>query len=391
MDRPRESTLSRTLLFVHGTGTRAERYAETLTAIQAKIAERKIDADLRGCYWGDAVGARLNLGGTSIPRYAETGGSVPDEMLALWSVLYTDPWYQLRLLRRHTTGGIGNLGEESPADFLREQINEFHPSAEMRDQLGAAGLSGEFDEALAALRAAPEFEQAIRTAPADPVEHRAAIARALIAYASVATTEAGRPQIDGGVRDALVTRLGDELDAYVMSVKSTLLAPVLHLATRKITSDRGAITDGTGPLAGDVLRFLARGDAARTFLRAAIDDIGGDVYLLAHSLGGVMSVDLLVREAPPNVRGLITIGSQAPFLYEIGALPALAQPEPLTKDFPAWLNIYDLKDPLSYVGRDVFGTTVTDVQVDNGQPFPQSHSAYWSNSEVWAAVAAFLK
>src|SRR5664279_3064416 len=49
-----------------------------------------------------AAGARLLAGGASIPGYGDTGGAEPseaDQLLALWSVLYTDPWYELRLLR----------------------------------------------------------------------------------------------------------------------------------------------------------------------------------------------------------------------------------------------------------------------------------------------------
>ena len=56
---PRGPTLSRTLLFVHGTGTRAERYSEALKLIKAQVADHKIPADVRGFYWGDKVGARL--------------------------------------------------------------------------------------------------------------------------------------------------------------------------------------------------------------------------------------------------------------------------------------------------------------------------------------------
>jgi hypothetical protein len=99
---------------------------------------------------------------------------------------------------------------------------------------------------------------------------------------------------------------------------------------------------------------------------------------------------LLVREQFANVAGLITIGSQSPFLYEIGAFPALGHPDPLPAHFPPWLNVYDRRDVLSYVGSGVFGDGVRDVEVDNGQPFPQSHSAYWTNPAVWTAVSEFV-
>ena len=115
------------------------------------------------------------------------------------------------------------------------------------------------------------------------------------------------------------------------------------------------------------------------------------MYLVAHSLGGIICVDLLVREEFPTVAGLVTVGSQSPFLYEIGALPALTYPDPLPDHFPRWVNIYDRRDMLSYVAAGVLGDRVADVEVDNGQPFPQSHSAYFSNSDVWAAIQAVVR
>ncbi len=54
----------------------------------------------------------------------------------------------------------------------------------------------------------------------------------------------------------------------------------------------------------------------------------------------------------------------------------------------SWLTVYDRSDFLSYKAEPAFPGRVTDVQVDNGQPFPESHSAYWHNDEqVWKATA----
>jgi pimeloyl-ACP methyl ester carboxylesterase len=213
---------------------------------------------------------------------------------------------------------------------------------------------------------------------------------------AAAESTTGYIQIDGAMRDELTKQLSLELEGYGLGMGSFALTPVKglakRLATRKLTGDRGAITDAAAPAAGDVLRFLARGDEARAFVRRAVEDIGGDVVLLGHSLGGVICVDLLLREELARVKGLVTIGSQAPLLYEIGALPALSHPSPVPPSFPAWLNIYDRRDLLAYVCADVFGRPVADdVPVDNKQPFPESHSAYWANKTVWRAVAGFLR
>jgi hypothetical protein len=387
-----------TLLFVHGTGVRGVRFTETVRLIGRQLDEHKVHAAVRGCFWGDAVGASLNANGKSIPRYDDTGGEVPsraEQLLALWSVLYLDPWYELRLLRHRPAKSVAPLGEELPSVVLRTAVQEFEPSNVLKSDLAYCGLNRHFANALAAIQAAPEFAQALASAAADPLDHRRAIARALIAHAIVDAIDGGQPPIDGAARDRLTERLVDELHGYGMGVGDLVLAPVKgiakRVATRKLVRGRGALTDDVAPFAGDVLRFLARSDEARVFLSRAIEDLDGDVYLLGHSLGGIMCVDLLLRQAIPQVKGLITVGSQAPFLYEIGALPALEYPDPLPRHFPPWLNLYDHRDPLSYVGSGLFGERVTDIEVDNGQPLPESHSAYFANQSMWMAVAAFLR
>jgi hypothetical protein len=391
--------VSAMLLFVHGTGVRAAGYTSTLRVIEQNVQRHGLPVTVRGCFWGEVEGARLRAGGRSIPGYGDTGGEEPteaDQLLALWSVLYTDPWYELRLLRHMSGAGPAPFGQEPPSAELRRTVQDFVPSIALTDELTEAGIAQHFEAALVSIRIAPEFDQAVATAPADPIEHRRAIARALIAHALVAAEESGEPPLDGGTRDVLVERLTDELHGYGMGVGEFLLRPVKglaqHVVTRKLTGDRGSISDAAAPAAGDILRFLAKGDGVRAFIKKAVADGGpSPVHLLAHSLGGIMSVDLLIREAIPEVAGLVTIGSQAPFLYEIGALPSLVHPDPLPHHFPPWLNIYDPRDVLSYVGAGVFGERVTDVEVHNGQPFPQSHSAYWSNAAVWAAIDSVVR
>jgi hypothetical protein len=396
LHRPREASLSTTLLFVHGTGVRKKQYAETYEEIRKAVVRHQLPVELRGCFWGDTHGARLNAGGASVPGYTESAGgagvTAQDEALALWAVLYTDPWYELRLLRNYPHERLAvRLGAETPADRLRAAVDGFEPSDRLLDDLDDAGLVRQFRTALAELCSWPELGQALVTAGPDPLEHRQAIARALIAHTLVAARDEERPALAGERRDALTERLTNELQGYGLGLKDFTRRQITGLVTGHVRRRRGSLTDAAFPFAGDVLRFLAHGDGVRDFVRSSIEDAPGDVWLLAHSLGGMICADLLIREAHPRVRGLITVGSQMPFLYEIGAFPGLAYPEPLPAGFPPWLNVYDLRDPLSYIGGGVLGPAVRDVAVDNGQPFPDSHSAYWTNRAMWAAVAAFLR
>lgn len=388
-----------TLLFVHGTGVRGQRYAATLRAIEKQVRQRNWDMSVAGCYWGGEHGARLAFEGRSVPTYLQSQGQ-PDtsaqNWLDLWAVLYTDPWYEIRLLREMPRAGV-DFGEESPADELVESVDEFEPSPRLTQQLDDAGLHESFRAALEAIRRLPDFRQAVATAPADPLEHRGAIARALVAHAITAAADREEPAIGGQTRDDIVETLTNDLGGYGLAVGEYLErkrnAVMCHGFTHWFTGRRGKLTDSAALLAGDVLLYLARGEKISDYLQRAIDNAGtGPIVLLAHSLGGIMSVDLLVRKNVPRIRALVTVGSQAPFLYEVGALPSLEPHSSLPDHFPPWINIYDHRDVLSYVAGGVFGhDRVTDVPVDNGEPFLPSHSAYWNNPEVWKAIESVLE
>lgn len=363
------------------------------------MKEHGLPVSVQSCFWGDQVGAKLQAGGQSIPSYQQAGGESPteaEERMALWSVLYTDPWYELRLLRNMPDSGPDPFGEEAPSELVKQAVQDFEPSGDLTALLAAAGLNEYFQEALEALRDAPELQQAAATAPADPLEHRGAIARAIVAHALIAAEDKGSAPLDGEARDEIVLLLTNELHGFGLSVGGFLAAPFVGIAERmltwKLTKDRGSITDGVSPAAGDVMRYLAQGDGARAYIRQSIADAEpGPVHILAHSLGGIMCVDLLVKENTPSVANLITVGSQSPFLYEIGALPSLEFGKELPAHFPRWHNFFDRRDLLSYIGAGVFKGRVVDIEVNNNQSFPRSHSAYWSNNRFWTALRKVLE
>jgi pimeloyl-ACP methyl ester carboxylesterase len=337
------------------------------------------------------------MGGASIPRYEDSGGRPPievEEEIALWALLYTDPLYELRLIRHRSTSGEGVApGRLAPSEALDLQVRTFTPSDRLQEQLRRLLLAEEFSSALAWVAAAPEFAEAIRTAPSDPLEHRRVIARAVLARTLVQATRVGEPDLDGHARDALLQQFTDELGGYGLGVVSWLRRPFRGLAVRAVTQrmqrDRGSITDSAAPGAGDILRYQARGSGVRRYIRDVVESAPGEgLTVLAHSLGGIACVDMLVEAPIERVDRLVTVGSQAPFLYEIGALVSLNSGDPLPSHFPTWVNIYDDRDFLSYVAAGVFPGRAFDIEVDNGQPFPQSHSAYWSNRAVWDAVCA---
>jgi hypothetical protein len=359
---------------------------------------------VNGCFWGGSEGAKLWADGASIPSYDETGGDDPseaEENLALWAVLHTDPWYEIRLLGDWPAEG-GELapGQMPPSARLREQVDSFVASEELSQLLVRYDLRAHFDAARIALQAAPEFDRAADTATEATLnEHRKAVARALVAFMMVSAEDSGAPPLDGATREAIVTVVIDDLHGFGMGIAAWLTRPFKGFAqsmvTQRMARKRGALTDATSPAAGDIMRYQARGSGIRRYIRqvvadALVADPDPSVTLLAHSLGGIACVDALIEGPIPGVGRLVTVGSQAPFFYEIDALSSLPYGDPLPDHFPAWLNIYDGRDFLSYIGEGVFPGRVTDQRVDNGQPFPQAHSAYWRNDAVWQHIAGFL-
>jgi pimeloyl-ACP methyl ester carboxylesterase len=391
------------VVFVHGTGVREQGWAKSFAVIRQGLLGLDSNISVHGCFWGGSEGAELRADGVSIPDYAGTGGdpSSADEGLALWAVLYTDPWYELRLLSNWPSDG----GEFAPGEIplsvrFTEQVDNFVPSGELSRLLASYDLRSYFDTACMSLRDAPEFRRMTGAVTGENLnEFRKAVARALVAFTMMSAEDSGAPPIDGGTRDVIVAVVIDILHGYGLGIATWLARPFMGVAqrmvTRQISRKRGTLSDVTSPVAGDVIRYQARGSGIRRYVRQVVADAvardpGRRVTLLAHSLGGVVSVEALIEDPIPGVKRLITVGSQAPFLYEIDALAVLPYGKPLPDHFPAWLNIYDTRDFLSFIAAGLFSGRVRDKRVDNGQPFPQAHNAYWRNAVVWQNIGGFL-
>lgn len=387
------------IIFVHGTGVREPGFSATFDKLVGNLKAYAPQWKPVPCFWGDSYGAKLRQGGASIPGYGTTRGvdgvDGVDEELVLWELLYQDPYYELRFLSR-LEGDREPLApnQEPPWRALRRQIEEFQPSPEFRELLRKSALDRVWEAAFRAVAGSSAFEEAL-VAAADTAGHRAAFARAMVAQATRLAVEQDIPPPAGPARDRIVERFVAESGGHERAVVGAWLVGqlkglALQMATNKMKRKRGILSDITCPVAGDILLYQSRGAKIRRFIRDRITEAHAPVVLLAHSLGGIACVDLLALEKLPTVEGLITVGSQAPLLYELDCLTSRRFGEPLPDHFPPWLNLYDPHDFLSYVGALIFPGRVKDVEAASGQPFPVAHSAYWSNPEVWTQVAEFL-
>ncbi len=401
------------IIFVHGTGVREDAYNRSLEVVQRNCNGVSVSK----CYWGH-LGSRLNKKGVSIPNYdtarAVSGGWMDpaatddDYRVALWGLLYDDPLYELRVLslKQKMTRDLAP-GQAPPGAELREYVKRFEITPRVQTLLEEGGIDKKFEAARTAITGSELYRAALTGAPAALADHRAAIARALIAEAAALTSRAAQEAMDvAEVPDFEMpepavffdARLRDEIEQLLIQalggmeygiggwLKQQLGGFVLTLGSRYVQRRRGAITDAAYPGTGDILLYQARGSAIREYIQQRIAETARPRVVLAHSLGGIACVDLFVSK-DCEVDLLVTAGSQAPFLYEINALQSLPFGKPLPEHFPRWVNLYDLRDFLSYLGEPIFPGRVTDVKVDNQQRFPESHSAYWSNPVVWKVLA----
>ena len=395
---------------MHGTGVRRQSYEESLARV---IYELKRDGtDVVPCLWGEECGVKLHKGGISIPDFDSTRPPAllidpmteEDREASVWAALYEDPLLELRLLsvNPQQTGGF-MPNRQTAYQELDAILRQLRIEGALADQIGRCGLAGVWTDAMRAITTSREFRDALTGAASVTTELRQAVAKSLVAQAlslrqaqfdDAADWPDWPDWIAGGDRDRLVELLLDALGGADRGLVGDAFKKLIaHAVTRYVRPRRGRLSETSFAAAGDILLYQARGQAIRDFIRATIEACQGEVVLLAHSLGGIACVDLLVECPLPRVKLLITAGSQAPLLYEMGALVSRPFGEPLPPHFPKrWINLYDPRDFLSYLARGVFsGPEIKDIRVNNRQPFPQSHSAYWRNDQVWDAIREELK
>ncbi|ASR00153.1 hypothetical protein [Streptomyces sp. 11-1-2] len=410
------------VVFVHGTGVRAKSYEKSFARVVSGLGRVRADIRVVRCLWGEQHGASLGLDGASIPvrtKHRGVGGDElldQDDPLAVWALLEVDP---LAELREFAAAAKARRGGAARAGFAPGRQDPWQAVADTARGLSleaVTGGGGSLDALVSDLaphlgtaggRVAQEISRTLGgTPPADGIE--AIAARALYA---LAVQRAEGPHgddeplaVDGADRDTVVGALTDQLGGagrggFVAGAAKSVAVRALNSYLSPLSSlahtFRGGITKGSVPASGDILRYQVRGAgvraAIREAVRAEIASGGGPVVLLAHSLGGIACVDLLAEPDPPaGVDLLVTVGSQAPFLYELDALAALRRGESLPTSFPRWINVYDEQDLLGFVGEKVFPDRVTDLRVNTRQPFPRAHTSYFAHQQMYELLGPEL-
>lgn len=423
-----------TILFVHGTGIRRAVFDQACSLITRHTTD--LGFRIEPCYWGD-LGARFNLRGASIPDYDTARGigggeprfdPAPQEAVS-WTLLIEDPLYVLRLCATpgHSRGPIAP-GSDNARVQLQQAMASVQPDAAARSLMEEGGVAAHFEPARQKILESVPY-QTLRAQTKDAKADVAVVMQAVVAQAigdAQATAEerardSGLPDDIAAVgpplayapdlcqslaemlTDSALTKLfGPETNEdsgrrgiVLDAARNAVIALTALAGTHYVRRRRGAVSDAASPFPADILFYQARGERIRELIHRRIEETaeedGGPIVVLGHSLGGVACVELLIEtDLRDSVRYLVTAGSQAPLFYEMDMLRTLPVGTPLPDHFPPWLNLYDRSDFLSYVGERVFPDRVTDQPVDNRRSFPDSHSAYWSNTNVWQEIRRAL-
>jgi len=390
---------SATLLFVHGTGVRSSSYAETLHQIRLKVREFKLPCEVKLCPWGEALG--IDFEGLSLPEPPPR--SPEDEAQALrWQYLQVDPLFDLRLW---CTPAAENprmvLGEASAAQTVwDETISRYTAPSNKRVELSALLENNQIDGfLLPAWNKVVDTqlpERAFKTAGEEGPSVARAFAEAVVAQMIHDAAAADPPvAIPPPLGNKIVNLMIFDWEQERMGLRDLLLK-IFGSATKTIVRPiRAGASRAIAPAIGDILNYQAVGKDLRKVIQQEAASIPGDVFLLSHSLGGIACFETMVQarqaggDGLGNVKGLITLGSQAPLLYEFDALQTLKKGKPLPAGFPPWLNVYDENDLLSYRADRLFHGNY-DFQVDSMLPPLEAHSAYWKLDRTWDAIRKLI-
>jgi hypothetical protein len=225
------------------------------------------------------------------------------QSILLWDQLYRDPLYELRVLSlKPNEESAANPFGEQPGEALDSRTRHLQPYGELQAKLAEAGIAELFDQARQMVIRSEPYQQALAKAGNILSDYQEAIARAIIAQTMKLCEEREQfPPILTRVefRDEVAALLNRSLGEAELALggwlKQSLSLLIAHSST---------------------------------------------CWVKRNSLGGIACVDLLIQEPLPQVKLLVTAGSQAPFLYEINALSSLEYGKPLPGHFPEWLNIF---------------------------------------------------
>jgi hypothetical protein len=171
----------------------------------------------------------------------------------------------------------------------------------------------------------------------------------------------------------------------------------LRLLTDAIESHRLPLTNAVTDFLRNVIFYLRHGGPVRDFVWKHLEavDQGAPVVIAGHSIGGVITVDIMSGPGRPpgRVDLVVTAGSQAPLLYLMDALESLRSGDRTRRPFNPWLNVYNPRDPFAFRAGEVFSWSPTppiDAVMEHPRDLPGSHSEYFAVPRLYELIAGAL-
>lgn len=232
------------------------------------------------------------------------------------------------------------------------------------------------------------------------------IGRAIV-HATIESDEADVPW--DGLRGTTPDRLRS-LIRHRLSDFDRIAGAAMQALTGRINhSFRSRVIPGTTRFLGDVLVYQRHKQEIHARIRetiARVDPALGrspdsPVRIVAHSLGGVIAVDMATAHDPLWTSTLLTFGSQAAYFHLCdprgGQLAPYTGREPVTlpSTLGSWTNLWQPLDVLAFAASRLFrfvnGTSPLDI------PLPHTvsaglwtHSAYWDMTELASSITAVM-
>ncbi|QHC23455.1 hypothetical protein [Streptomyces sp. GS7] len=219
-------------------------------------------------------------------------------------------------------------------------------------------------------------------------------------YAELRSSE---PTDSQGRLRSLVRRRLSDLDRVAGAAIQAAVGRMNHAL-------RSRFGPGTTRFLGDVLVYQRHQAAIHTRIRASIDAVDPElgrsadrpVRVVAHSLGGVIAVDMATSTSPLWTERLLTFGSQAAFFHVCD--PRGGQLEPysgaqrvaLPASLAHWTNLWEPLDVLAFAASNVFqlhdGRSPLDIPVPHSASTGLwTHSAYWDSPEVATVIGRAMR
>ncbi|MFI6377193.1 hypothetical protein [Streptomyces sp. NPDC050546] len=375
---------------IHGVGNRdPQAFTATVAALQAAAGTTLVPV-----YWGD-LGADDRFIDVALPSHStglrDTAETVdaPSELL-------------LATL-------LGETVEPAPTDLptsLRDAIRHgLDPS--QNSGLREDRESPDADQVIAAL--AEEWPMTQWLSRSDDPSLLNETGRA-IAHAVTYTQETddswaglrGAAPVDGTLRSLIRRRLAD-LDRIAGAAMKAVAGRMNH-------SLRHRLGPGATRFLGDALVYQRHREQihARVWEQVAAVDPelgrtpGRPVRLVAHSLGGVIAVDMATAREPLWTSSLLTFGSQPAFFHLCdprgGQLSPYVGHHPVTlpNSLARWTNLWQPLDVLAFAATPVFRLADGTSPVDLALSHPATaglwtHSVYWDLPELAFAISEAMR